>query len=199
MRQVHGAGVARVAPGTDRPGAADRSADNGSANGAAELEPPRADAVFTESPQVALGALVADCAPVLLADPAARLVGAAHAGRPGMVAGVVPALLAAMTQAGAEPRRMSAVIGPAICGLCYEVPAAMRADVAAAVPESACLTRKNTPGIDLRAGLRAQLQAHGVAEIADDRRCSAESAELFSYRRDGRTGRFAGLIWLTAG
>jgi YfiH family protein len=183
MRQVHGAGVTRVAPGGEDPGP----------------NRPPADAIFTESPQVALGALVADCAPVLLADPVAGLVGAAHAGRQGMVAGVVPALLAAMTRAGAEPRRMSALIGPAICGLCYEVPAAMRAEVAAAVPESWCLTRKNTPGVDLRAGLRAQLDCHGVARIADDPRCPAESAELFSHRRDGLTGRFAGVIWLTAG
>lgn len=183
MRQVHGAGVTRVAADGDGPGP----------------DKPPADATFTASPRVALGALVADCAPVLLADPVARLVGVAHAGRQGMVTGVVPALLAAMTQAGAQPPRMSALIGPAICGLCYEVPAAMQAEVAAVVPESACLTRKNTSGVDLRAGLRVQLEWHGVAEIADDPRCPAESAELFSYRRDGTTGRFAGVIWLTAG
>jgi YfiH family protein len=199
MRQVHGAVVSRVAPGGGGPGATDRGTDKDGQDGRSVPRSPQADAVFTESPQVALGALVADCAPVLLADPVARLVGAAHAGRAGMVAGVVPALLAAMTQAGAEPRRTSAVIGPAICGLCYEVPAAMRADAAAAVPESACLTRKDTPGVDLRAGLRAQLEALEVAAIADDPRCTAESAELFSYRRDGITGRFAGLIWLTEG
>ncbi len=155
------------------------------------------DAVCTDLPGVALGVLGADCAPVLAADPAARVIGAAHAGRPGMAAGVVPALVAAMTGAGAQVARMHAVIGPAICGRCYEVPARMRAEVEDAVPGSACTTRGGTAGIDLRAGLRGQLARLGVGAIADDARCTAESGELFSYRRDGTTGRFAGLIWLT--
>jgi polyphenol oxidase len=146
---------------------------------------------------VALGALAADCAPVLVADPVARLVGAAHAGRPGMAAGVVPALVTAMAQAGGRPERMHAIVGPSICGGCYEVPGPMRDEVAAAVPESACVTRKGTPGIDLRAGLHAQLAALGIGQVSDDGRCTAETDELFSYRRDGATGRFAGLIWLT--
>lgn len=179
LRQVHGAAVVHVA---DPPSA--RS--------------PEADAVFTESPALALAVLVADCAPVLLADPVARLVGAAHAGRPGMVAGVVPALVGAMARAGADPARMYALIGPAVCGGCYEVPAQMRDEVAALVPASACLTRKGTPAIDMRAGLHAQLTAAGITRITDDRRCTVETADLYSYRRDGTTGRFAGLIWLTA-
>jgi YfiH family protein len=159
---------------------------------------PEADAVFTESPALALAVLVADCAPVLLADPVARLVGAAHAGRPGMAAGVVPAVVGAMARAGADPARMYALIGPAVCGGCYEVPAQMRDEVAALVPASACLTRKGTPAIDVRAGLHAQLTAAGIMRITDDRRCTVETADLYSYRRDGTTGRFAGLIWLTA-
>jgi copper oxidase (laccase) domain-containing protein len=73
----------------------------------------------------------------------------------------------------------------------------MRDEVAAAAPGSACVTRKGTPGIDLRAGLHAQLAKAGVTAVADDLRCTGESAELYSYRRDGATGRFAGLIWLT--
>jgi polyphenol oxidase len=189
MRQVHGAEVAYVAePGGD-----------------AE---PEADAIFTDSPGLALVVLVADCAPVLLADPVARLVGAAHAGRPGLAAGVVPALVAAMTKAGAEPERMQAIVGPSICGGCYEVPAPLREEVAATVPAAWCLTRKDTPGLDLRAGLHAQLAAVGVGadsavrgrpgRVIDDARCTAESAELYSYRRDGKTGRFAGVIWLTS-
>ena len=179
MRQVHGADVVHVS-----------SAPAG--------QSPQADAMFTGSPALALAVNVADCAPVLLADPRARLVGAAHAGRPGMAAGVVPALVAAMVEAGAEPARMHALVGPSICGRCYEVPAWMRDEVAAAVPGSACVTRKGTPGLDLRAGLHAQLAGAGIAAIADDPRCTAESAELYSYRRDGDTGRFAAVIWLTA-
>jgi YfiH family protein len=185
MRQVHGTGVARVSepPGITQPGGAGLAL--------------QADAQYTELPGVALGVLSADCAPVLVADPMARIVGAAHAGRPGMAAGVVSALIGAMTEAGAEVRHMHAIIGPAICGRCYEVSASMRAEVAAAVPGSQCTTRGGTPGIDLRAGLRGQLERLGVAAIADDARCTAESADLYSYRRDGTTGRFAGLIWLT--
>jgi len=190
MRQVHGTDVVHISANSPEPSAED---------GAAGDTSPQADAAFTDSPLIALGALGADCAPVLAADPAAGLVGAAHAGRPGMAAGVVPALVQAMVAAGADPGRMHAVIGPSICGQCYEVPAAMRDEVAALVPGSACVTRSGTPGIDLRAGLHGQLASLGVASVADDLRCTAESAELFSYRRDGPTGRFAGLIWLAPG
>lgn len=184
MRQVHGTAVERVSelPGMKRPSEAGPA--------------PQADAQYTELPGVALGVLGADCAPVLVADPIARIIGAAHAGRPGMAAGVVGALIGAMTEAGAEVRRMHAIIGPAVCGRCYEVPASMRDEVAAAVPGSQCTTRGGTPGIDLRAGLRGQLERLGVAAISDDARCTAESEDLYSYRRDGTTGRFAGLIWL---
>lgn len=189
MRQVHGTDVVHVA----NPQAATGSRRDSCASA------PQADASFTGSPAVALGALGADCAPVLVADPVARLVGAAHAGRPGMAAGVVPALIEAMSLAGADPRRMHAIVGPSICGQCYEVPARMRDEVAAAVPESASVTSAGTPGIDLRSGLRAQLGRLGVKRVSDDLRCTAEAQELFSYRRDGATGRFAGLIWLTSG
>jgi polyphenol oxidase len=186
MRQVHGTDVVRIA---------DLSPERGGPQQETAASP-QADAAFTGSAAVALAALAADCAPVLVADPVARLAGAAHAGRPGMAAGVVGELITAMVLAGAEPDRMHAIIGPSICGQCYEVPEHMRDEVAAAVPGSACVTRRGTPGIDLRAGLRGQLTGLGVVRIADDLRCTAESPELFSYRRDGDTGRFAGLIWL---
>jgi polyphenol oxidase len=154
------------------------------------------DGVFTDVPGLALGVLVADCVPVLLAEPQARLVGAAHAGRQGMQAGVVSALVAAMTSAGGRPERMHALIGPAICGECYEVPDDMRAAVSATVPAAYCLTRAGTPGLDIRAGVAAQLAAAGVGSFRGDGRCTRESPGLFSYRRDGLTGRFAGLVWL---
>ena len=186
MRQVHGTDVVRISAQSPEP-----SAGQGTAGGS-----PPADAAVTDSPLIALGALGADCAPVLAADPVAGLVGAAHAGRPGMAAGVVRALVETMVAAGAEPGLMHAVVGPSICGRCYEVPAAMRDEIAALVPGSACVTRTGTPGIDLRAGLHGQLASLGIASVTDDLRCTAESDELFSYRRDGPTGRFAGLIWL---
>jgi len=186
LRQVHGTDVVRIE-------------DQIAAAGAGQaVQSPQGDAAFTDVPGIALGVLGADCAPVLVADAEAGLVGAAHAGRPGMAAGVVPALVAAMTAAGAQPARMHAIVGPAICGRCYEVPAGLQAEVAAAAPGSACFTSAGTPGIDLRAGLHAQLTALGMASVRDDARCTRESADLYSYRRDGTSGRFAGLIWLAS-
>ncbi|GAA3445702.1 peptidoglycan editing factor PgeF [Planomonospora venezuelensis] len=177
MRQVHGAGALHV---TEPFGA----------------EPPPLDAVCTDVPGLALSVLVADCAPVLLADPVARVVGAAHSGRPGTAAGVVPALVAAMAGRGASPARMVALVGPAACGLCYEVPAGMRAEVAEAVPEAWATTRSGTPAVDLRAGIAAQLARVGVGDVRHDARCTIESPELFSHRRQRPTGRFAGYVWL---
>jgi YfiH family protein len=205
MRQVHGADVAYAPAGPAPAG----SAPAGSAPaGPAEVGPapagsapaedplPAVDAIFTDAPARILGVLVADCVPVLIADPRARVVGAAHAGREGMAAGVVPALVRAMTGAGADPARMHAVIGPAICGGCYEVPAQLRARISAAVPEAGCVTGRGSSGIDIRAGVGAQLAAAGVRAVSRDPRCTAETPALYSYRRDGRTGRFAGLVWL---
>ncbi|SEF89256.1 conserved hypothetical protein [Thermomonospora echinospora] len=177
MRQVHGAEVGYVTePFGD--------------------DPPGLDAVFTDRAGLGLAVLVADCVPVLLADPAAGLVGAAHSGRAGTTLGVVPALVAAMAGRGADPSRMSALVGPAACGRCYEVPAGLREEVAALVPQTRATTRRGTPALDLRAGVEAQLKGAGVADVRHDARCTLESPELFSYRRDARTGRFAGYIWL---
>ena len=180
MHQVHGPAVVYVP--ASRPGAPGPL--------------PQVDAQFTDVPGLAMVVLVADCGPVLLADPQARVVGAAHAGREGMAAGVVTELVAAMAGAGADPARMTAAIGPHICGQCYEVPAGLRDRVAAREPDAACVTRAGTPGIDIRAGIRAQLARAGVRQVSADPRCTAEAPELYSYRRDGTTGRFAGLVWL---
>jgi len=179
MRQVHGSDVVYAAGPTPAAGTA-----------------AVADALFTDVPDLALGVLVADCAPVLIADPEARIIGAAHAGREGMAAGVVLALVHAMTAGGADPVRMRAVIGPAICGGCYEVPAQLRARIADAVPAAGSVTTKGSPGIDIKAGVSAQLAGAGVRSVSRDPRCTAETPALYSYRRDGRTGRFAGLVWL---
>jgi polyphenol oxidase len=168
----------------------------GAAPGRDASSAPSVDALFTDAPALGLGVLVADCAPVLIADPRARIIGAAHAGREGMAAAVVLALVRAMTGAGADPARMQAVIGPAICGGCYEVPAQLSARIADAVPAAGCVTRKGSPGIDIRSGVAAQLAGAGVRAVRRDPRCTAETPALFSYRRDGQTGRFAGLVWL---
>jgi len=179
MRQVHSAEVAYV---TEPFGA----------------EPPALDAVFTGEPGLGLCVLVADCVPVLVADADAGLVGAAHSGRAGTARGVVPALVRAMAGHGADPGRMTALVGPSACGLCYEVSAELRDEVAAVLPETWSTTRQGTPALDVRAGVAAQLAAEGVTEIRHDDRCTIETPELYSYRRDRTTGRFAGYVWLDA-
>lgn len=159
---------------------------------------PAVDAVVTTRRSLALAVLTADCVPVLLADPVAGVVAAAHAGRPGLVAGVVPATVETMITQGAEPSRITARTGPAVCGRCYEVPEAMRAEVAEAVPESWAETSWGTPAVDVAAGVHAQLAALGVEDLHRSQICTVESTDHFSYRRDRTTGRLAGYVWLGA-
>ena len=154
---------------------------------------PVADALVTRTPGVAVGVLVADCVPVVLRAPGEDVVAVAHAGRRGMAAGVVPAVLAAMRELGADGIR--AVVGPSVCARCYEVPVALRAEVAVTAPLSASVTRTGTPSVDLTAGVVAQL-ADGGARVDVLPGCTAEAESLYSYRRDGPTGRFAGVAWV---
>ena len=175
MHQVHGAGVHVV-----------DDADLDAAH------PPVVDALVTALPGVALVVRVADCVPVLLADPEVGVVGAAHAGRPGLVAGVVPRAVQGMRDLGA--RRITAWIGPHVCGACYEVPEQLRAEVAAVVPEAFGETSWGTPSVDVGAGVRAQLAAEGI-EPVDASRCTIEDHDLYSFRRQGTSsGRLAGLV-----
>lgn len=178
MNQVHGADAAVVdEPWGDRP-------------------VPEVDALVTGRRGLALAVLTADCVPVLLADPVAHVVAAAHAGRPGLVAGVVPAAVRAMTGLGADPARIVVRTGPAVCGRCYEVPEAMRAEVAAVEPAAYATTSRGTPAVDVSAGVHAQLARLGVHAREQSPVCTLESADHFSYRRDRTTGRLAGYVWL---
>jgi polyphenol oxidase len=177
MSQVHGTGVAVVDGPQDGP-------------------VPATDALVTSTPGLVLCVLVADCVPVLLADPVAGVVAAVHAGREGVRQGVLPAALSAMAGLGARARHVTALLGPAVCGLDYEVPEAMQAEVARVVPEAAVATRQGTAGLDLRAGVEAILRRAGIPEVVQDPRCTVEDPKLFSHRRDGVTGRQAGLVWL---
>lgn len=149
-----------------------------------------ADAMFTDTDRV-LVVLVADCVPVLVTSACGGLVGVAHAGRPGMVAGVVPALVTAMRAAGGQ--ELSAIVGPSISSRQYEVPAAMRAEVAEIAPEAASVTGWGTPAIDVAAGVLTQLADLGVP-VQTIAGCTASEADLFSYRAEGQTGRIAGVI-----
>ncbi|MGJ5896244.1 peptidoglycan editing factor PgeF [Streptomyces sp. V2] len=157
---------------------------------------PEVDAIVTARRGLPLAVLTADCVPVLLADPVAGVAAAAHAGRPGMVKGVVASAVRAMTGLGAEPARIVARTGPAVCGRCYEVPSQMRAEVAAFEPAAHAETSWGTPAVDVAAGVHAQLERLGVRDRAQSPVCTLESHDHFSYRRDGATGRLAGYVWL---
>jgi len=158
-----------------------------------EGEPPEADGVVTTSTDLALAVLVADCTPVLLVDQVAGVVAAVHAGRPGMMSGIVGLAVDAMTDLGA--RSIRAAVGPSVCGRCYEVPEAMRAQAANISPVAAAISWRGTPSIDVAAAVVEQLRARSVA-VQWISGCSRESGELFSYRRQHRTGRFAGVVRL---
>jgi YfiH family protein len=178
VSQVHGRDVHVVGPDDELP-----------------VRPnPKADALVTTRSDVVLAVRAADCLPVLLADSDNGVVGAAHSGRRGLYAGVVPATVEAMRDLGAE--RITAVLGPYACGRCYEVPEEMRAEVAERVPASYAETSWGTPSIDVAAGVTAQLAELGV-EVVDATRCTIESEDLYSYRREGQvSGRLAGLVRL---
>jgi YfiH family protein len=154
------------------------------------------DGLVTATPGIAVAALVADCVPVLIADPVAEVVAAVHAGRVGAAAGVLPRAVEAFRSAGGDPAGSDALLGPAVCGACYEVPPDMQAAVEARLPGSAVRTRRGSTGLDLRAGLARQLAGLGVDRIVTDPRCTAEDPELYSHRRDGVTGRQAAVAWI---
>ena len=178
MQQVHGAQVAVV----------DRPVPDGV---------PGVDALVTRTAGLGLVVLAADCLPVLLADPRAGVVGVAHAGRQGLVAGVLQAALAAMADLGARPAATTAVVGPAACGRCYEVPREMADDVERAVPGTRTATSSGTPAVDLAAGALRLLRDAGLQSVSTAGGCTIEQPDRwFSYRRDGVTGRHAGLVRL---
>lgn len=157
---------------------------------------PATDALVTTVPGLALVTLSADCVPVLLSDDEAGVIAAVHAGRIGARIGIVPRVLDVMVRQGAHLERIEAFLGPAASGRHYEVPAAMQADVEKYLPGSATRTVNGTPGLDLRAGLRAQLLDRGVSDVAQDPRCTIEDHTLFSHRRGAPTGRLAAVIWM---
>lgn len=158
---------------------------------AAPMVAPRADAIVTDRRDLALVALGADCAPVVLADTAAGVIGAAHVGRRGLVVGVLAAAVRAMRELGA--RDILARVGPAICGRCYELPAGLVDEVGALVPGAVATTQWGTPGVDIGAGALEVLQGLGVAARRAGG-CTYESRDLYSHRRDGVTGRHAALV-----
>jgi hypothetical protein len=170
--QVHGREVATVAaPWTERP---------------------HADALVTDRPGLALGILTADCAPVLFADPAARVVGAAHAGWKGALAGVTDATLDAMEALGARRDRIVAAIGPCIAQASYEVDGAFAARFTSDDPANERFfadARPGHPRFDLEGYVAARLAAAGVGRVeALGRDTYRDEARFYSFRRATHRG-----------
>lgn len=152
---------------------------------------PQCDAIITTSPGLALAVMVADCIPLLLVSQEA--VAAVHVGRQGLINNIASKTLHVMRTLGAI--EVHAILGPSICGKCYEVPFEMQQDVIADHPRAFTTTRKGTPALDLPAGLIATLLSEGVTYEASSI-CTMENELYFSHRRDNPTGRFAGVVSL---
>lgn len=156
---------------------------------------PEADAMLTRVEGVALAVVVADCVPVLLAAPGQGWVAAVHAGRAGMMSGVVRHTVEALRTRGVTD--LHAVVGPSICPACYEVPAELRDAAAAAQAEAAGVTHDGRPAIDVAGAVVAQLASLDVQVLDWLRTCTREDDSLYSHRRGNPTGRSAGIVMLT--
>ncbi|HEX2528748.1 MAG TPA: peptidoglycan editing factor PgeF [Geminicoccus sp.] len=168
-RQVHGTTTVRVA----EPWAAD--------------DAPEADALVTTVPGLAIAVTTADCAPILLCDPHARVVGAAHAGWKGALDGIVESVVAAMAEAGADPGRIAAAVGPCIQRRSYQVGPEFEARFLEADPASESfftVGRGGRPYFDLESYVCLRLSRAGVTMVqASGLDTVAEPGRFFSYRR----------------
>ena len=171
MNQVHGDAVARV--------------------GVEIIAEPTADALVTQSPGIGLAVMVADCIPLLLAS--SESVAAVHVGRKGLMNEV--ALAAINEMRSRDNSEITAVVGPSICGECYEVSQNIYDEVSKRFPLAASKTRDGGFSLDLSRALIDQLRGLGV-RVVDEGRCTVEESSLYSYRRDGVTGRQVGVVWL---
>lgn len=177
MNQVHGAEVAMVGPG-------EHTADSLITADAMVMAP--------DGQGGGLAVMVADCVPVVLVGDKAdggTLLGVAHAGRPGVEAGVIDAVVTRLRHEGATS--IEAWLGPSVCGRCYEVPAQMRDAVSQNVPEAFATTSWGTPALDLPAAVLAQLAANGVSAHPSGV-CTLEDPNYYSHRRSQRDGEAEG-------
>lgn len=152
---------------------------------------PTCDGLITTKPNLALAVMVADCIPLLLISKEA--VAAIHVGRAGLVNQIALKAVHMMRNLGAID--IHAVLGPSICGACYEVPFQMQQEVIQQHPRAFATTRKGTPGLDLPKALIADLVATGITYEASPI-CNYEDQMYFSHRRQNPTGRFAGVVSL---
>ncbi len=194
LAQVLGLQADRLSFTSQVHGTAVHTVDLDDLNSSVSLDTVEADAQVTSSTLLGLAVLVADCTPVLLADPDAGVIASVHAGRKGMAAGVVGAAVESMRERGAD--NIAAIIGPSISPRRYEVPVELREEIAEIEPVAASVSAEGTPAIDVAAGVAEQLRREGVRLERWVSACTYDSPDLFSYRRDAVTGRFAGVIWM---
>lgn len=180
-------------------------------SGASALVPEQADARVSASGADPLAVMVADCLPVVFVSRRAGQAqrpgepawggptAVAHAGRRGLLDGVLEATVQAMHRAGAAtgPGGIQAWIGPAVCGDCYEVPQDMHDSAVAQIPALDAHTSWGTPSLDLPAGAQSLLEALGV-QVHQTGLCTFEDESYYSHRREPGAGRLAGLVWRTA-
>ena len=161
-------------------------------DGISEMEP-TADALITQVSGIGLSVLVADCIPLLLWDAQVDLIAAVHVGRRGLLNAITVKVVELMEAMGAT--QIQGKLGPSICGVCYEVGEDVYTQVVEAYPLTQSRTQEGKFALNLPAGLLGVLTELGIqGELSNE--CTAESPEYFSYRRDGITGRQAGVIWI---
>lgn len=188
LRQVHGRGVVRLSPDTP--------------------DGTEADACWTTQRGVACTMMVADCLPVLLADPTGRVVGAAHCGWRGLAGedgqGVLEALWSAMRGEAGDAHRMIAWLGPCIGPEAFEIGPEVRSAFVQSDPGAASAFREHGEGkflADLPALARRRLAALGITQVHGNDGSPAwstvaDASRFFSHRRDRVSGRFAAAVWL---
>lgn len=152
---------------------------------------PLADSLVTGIPGINLAVQVADCIPLLLSSDVA--VAAVHVGRKGLVNEVALRTLELMSEMGASS--ITAIIGPSICGNCYEVSEEIFTEVVELHPTAAAKRSDGSFALDLPRALTNVLESKGIS-VAREGNCTVEDSQLFSYRRDGVTGRQVGVISL---
>jgi polyphenol oxidase len=155
-------------------------------------EAAEADALVTRTPGLAVGALTADCAPILFCDPQARVIAAAHAGWRGALSGIAEATIATMEELGAKRERIVAVIGPSISQRAYEVGADYVDRFLAEEPASEAFFMTESSGephFDLSGYAAERLSRAGIGSVSDLGLCTyCDETRLFSYRRSQHHG-----------